>query len=172
MRVDVRVVSSTTSELSAIVQNGGFRKDLLYRLAAFTVRLPPLRERKAGILFRAHQILDSVGGDIDIDPDAAEALSSYAWPGNDQELDLVIARSALLSQGTEVKRAHLPVEISGGDAPAPERFPLLSLDEYEHRALKAALEETEGNVTQAAKLLGIGRATFYRKAHRYGVELS
>ena len=136
------------------------------------MRLPPLRERAAGIALRTEQVLAAMGDDFSISDDALDALQTFSWPGNDHELDLVVARAALVARGETIERHHLPAEISGiGATSTSDRIPLLSLDEYEHRALMAALEETEGNVTQAAKLLGIGRATFYRKAQRYGVAL-
>lgn len=171
VRVDIRIVSSTTNDLSQISQNGGFRNDLLYRMGAFAVRLPPLRERRGGIPARAEAILESMGDDLRLTDEALACLTEFHWPANDHELDLVVARAALIAPGGLIERQHLPSEISGATTSTADRFPLLSLDEYEHRALMAALEETEGNVTQAAKLLGIGRATFYRKAHRYGVGL-
>jgi|GEM_PF-1833521 len=175
IRVDVRLVTTSSADLAKLASENEFRPDLLYRLAGFTVKLPPLSDRMESFDELVARVFEGAQHRIPvITPGAKSALKAYSWPGNDVELELVLQRAVLLAQDAPVDVGHLPQELSpeGGEEGGVELTgPLLSLDDYEKHALAASLKETGGNVTHAAKLLGIGRATFYRKARKYGVAI-
>ncbi|MCP4504591.1 MAG: sigma-54-dependent Fis family transcriptional regulator [Deltaproteobacteria bacterium] len=175
VRVDIRLVTSSKADMAKMAGEERFRPDLLYRLAGFTVKLPLFKERIeifSELLQRAFE--GTLRGTPTLTSEAEAALKAYSWPGNDVEFELVLQRATLLAQGDVVDLCHLPKELSSNSAtPGGVELtgPLLSLDDYEQHALSASLKETGGNVTHAARLLGIGRATFYRKARKYGVQI-
>lgn len=165
--VDIRVIAATNRDLRVMVQQGKFREDLYYRLDVLTVEIPPLRERKADILmfirlflaeFNA-QYRTSVEG---IDPAGLELLLQYDWPGNVRELHNIIGRLAVqatepLITAGEVKR------VLKSRLPAPAPAETLRSRQVDEAAIREALAKTQGNKQQAAELLGIGRATLWRK---------
>lgn len=184
--VDVRIVCATHRDLAAEVRAGRFREDLYYRLMVYPIHLPPLRQRREDIpLLVAHflrRLRDDVGRTISrISPDALDALGKYSWPGNVRELQNVIHRAMLACDGDEIQLAHLPRDIAALVLPAvPERTTphtdtsvphssdnhddhVVPLRELERQAIEKALRIAGGNVGKAAKLLGIGRATLYRR---------
>jgi DNA-binding NtrC family response regulator len=178
--VDVRIVCATHRDLEAEVQAGRFRQDLYYRLVVYPLRLPPLRERKDDIPALVRHFVDALGRDAGrtpayVDPSAIEALLRHDWPGNVRELQNVVHRALLACDGDRLELAHLPPAIrqrvlpevprNGSEASRAHEsaVPLLPLRELERRAIKRALEASGGNVSEAARLLGIGRATMYRR---------
>jgi PAS domain S-box-containing protein len=167
-KVDVRVVAATHHNLSEDVVRGSFRADLLYRIRIARIQLPPLRERREDIPLLAHsflsQICTATGKTIDgMSPDTLRLLMGHLWPGNVRELKSAMEFAVISCKGKEVLPTDLPPEITSIPVvPSPSVFiPLSSGDEKSK--LLAALSEAKGNRTEAAKRLGVSRATFYRR---------
>lgn len=167
-KVDVRVVAATHHNLSEDVVRGSFRADLLYRIRIARVQLPPLRERREDIPLLTHsflsQICTATGKTIDgISPDTLRLLMSHVWPGNVRELKSAIEFAVISCKGRHILPTDLPPEIAAVPvAPSPSTWiPLSSQDEKSK--LLAALSDAKGNRTEAAKRLGVSRATFYRR---------
>ncbi|HMJ13624.1 MAG TPA: sigma-54 dependent transcriptional regulator [Polyangiaceae bacterium] len=179
--IDVRIVCATHRDLRAEVEAGRFREDLYFRLVVYPIELPPLRTRRDDIPLLVGHFLRKLEADVGrkimrVCPDALEALARHQWPGNVRELQNVVHRSLLACSGEEITLSDLPPDIralslpslppdeSGGGARVDDDAqPILSLRELERRAIERALRQTNGSVAQAAKLLGIGRATLYRR---------
>jgi DNA-binding NtrC family response regulator len=175
--VDVRVVSATHRDLKAEVGRGRFREDIYYRLAAITLRLPPLRERREDIPELARSLLSDLGarypgGKAEIGSDALEALVSYRWPGNVRELRNVMERAAVLCEGGTILRSDLPPDVVEGGLVVEEQGEVFTLAAAEARAIAAALRKTGGKKGEAAKLLGISWPTLRRKLKLYGLAAS
>jgi len=173
--VNLRVISATHRDLEAMVAAGLFRADLFYRLNVIRILLPPLREHREDIpllvqhcLRKHHRAGPRLEG---IEPDALDLLMRHAWPGNVRELENVVESALALAPGPRLRVADLPIgrlpaaRGLAGPLPALE----LSLDAYERCALERALVETGGDATRAARLLGLGRSTLYRKLARHGI---
>ncbi|RMD95347.1 MAG: sigma-54-dependent Fis family transcriptional regulator, partial [Calditrichaeota bacterium] len=179
VKVDVRVISATNVDLEEAVKNGTFREDLYYRISVFPIRLPALRERKEDIPLLAAHFLEKFskqeGKEIEgIAPDALELLMNYNWPGNVRELENAIERATLLATTSEIMPKDLPKNVrTMGERKIYEKESTLSnwIEKLEEEALRQALLECEGNISQTAKKLGIGRATIYRKAKKYGLPM-
>ncbi|HEY2404364.1 MAG TPA: sigma-54 dependent transcriptional regulator [Polyangiaceae bacterium] len=180
--IDVRIVCATHRDLRAEVEAGRFREDLYFRLVVYPIYLPPLRDRSEDIPQLVGHFLRNLTSDVGrqvhrISPEALEALARHRWPGNVRELQNVVHRSLLACRGDEVTLADLPPDIRElalpalgfpsaspqGDARANGEGDILPLRELERRAIQRALRFTHGSVGKAAKLLGIGRATLYRR---------
>jgi DNA-binding NtrC family response regulator len=172
-RVNVRVISATNAAVKAEVQAGRFREDLLFRLNTIEIHLPRLKERREDILPLAQHFLRRYGERYQrtraaFSDDAVLALRAYEWPGNVRELDHAIERAVLLSQGETIESWDLA--LSRGEpttSPGPR-----SLDELERDAIKEALARADGNVSLAAKALGVSRSALYRRLQRYGITAS
>jgi DNA-binding NtrC family response regulator len=167
--VDVRFIAATNKNLAEAVEKGGFRQDLFYRLKVFPLLLPPLRERMSDLPLLIEFFLRDLGKEFkkriqDLSPEAHQVLAGYGWPGNIRELRNVLERAFILCEGDTIEAEHLPPELF---APAPLRpqaaslFKLppegISLEAVERDFLRQALEMSEGNQVQAARLLGISR---------------
>ncbi|MGE0786727.1 MAG: sigma-54-dependent transcriptional regulator [Sandaracinaceae bacterium] len=173
--VDVRILCATHRDLEEEVEAGRFRQDLYYRLVVYPVRVPALKERIEDIPQLVHYFMVKLGGDVghtprSVEPSALDALMAHEWPGNVRELQNVVHRALLACEGDVLKLAHLPPHVRGaglGRVPSrvdqSARLPLVPLRELEQRAIREALDATNGNVSEAARLLGIGRATVYRR---------
>ncbi|MCH2342010.1 sigma-54-dependent Fis family transcriptional regulator [Pseudomonas sp. NPDC047963] len=169
--LNVQLVCATHRDLPAMVAAGEFREDLYYRLNGLTVRLPALRDRadRAGLIRR---VLGREGGDeqVELAAEAMERLAAYRWPGNVRQLINVLRCAVALADDGVIGLGCLPPEIMAVPA---ERSVAQSLettrDAAEAAHLQATLEQHGGNVTSAARSLGINRATLYRKLHRYGL---
>lgn len=172
--VDVRVVAATNRDLRQAILRGHFREDLFYRLATFTIEIPPLRERPEDIRVLAEHFL----GQFNVRFSAAKrlseaamaALTHYGWPGNVRELIHVLQQVAALSEGDVVELRDLPAPVRDS-VPPPAAAPLeeaLTLREAERRHLFAVLARVGGNRAQAARLLGVSERTLYRLLRRYG----
>ncbi len=181
--VDVRIVCATSKDLAAAVDAGRFRADLYQKLTAYPIHIAPLRERPEDIPQLVAHFLQSQERETSaavsrVSPDVMEALTRYDWPGNVRELENVILRSLLAARGGEITLADLPPavrqaapsaepdpdsvrELPGDGSPESDR--VVPLRELERRAIEGALRTTRGSVGKAAKLLGIGRATLYRR---------
>jgi DNA-binding NtrC family response regulator len=189
--VDARVICATHRDLAAEVRAGRFREDLYFRLVVYPIRIPPLRERTEDLsrlvdaLLRRSRIARSRGIRV-VSPEALEVLSEYRWPGNVRELDNVMQRACLACDGTEITVAHLPPEIRAHSSRRAPRGPAAprphvhegaapeagapgteqTLREIESSAVRAALATCGGNVTAAAKMLGVSRTKLYRDMKR------
>jgi len=166
--VDVRVVAASNRDLEAAVKEASFRADLYYRLAVVTIRIPPLRERREDIPLLAEHFAHKHGraeGSA-ISPAARDLLVAYDWPGNVRELENVVARALALNPSGVIMPEDLPEAVHGERPLAPERAPDVSdrptLEELERRYAAQVLQETGGNKTRAAEVLGIDRKTLYR----------
>ena len=166
LAAEVRWVAATNCDLEAMVRDGSFREDLYHRLAAFPVRLPPLRERPEDILPLAEVLLREVCAELKrpglaLSPSAKAALVAAPWPGNIRALRNVLERAAILSEGSLV--TELELELPGAvSAPAP-----LAMESVEREAIARALAASQGNRRKAAQALGIGLRTLYEKLKRY-----
>jgi DNA-binding NtrC family response regulator len=170
-RADVRVVSATNADLGQLVEKGGFRQDLLFRLNTIEIKLPPLRERRRDIpLLAGHFLAElqrrhrtEVTG---ISSAAFEALAAHPWPGNVRELSHVIERAVLMARGNQIQPGDLGLVAAAGGGEALES---MTMDEIEKLVLRKALERSGGNAIQAAKALGLSRSAFYRRLEKYGL---
>nr|AQQ74785.1 hypothetical protein [uncultured bacterium] len=169
-KADVRLISATNADLSAEVAAGRFRQDLLFRLNTIEIRLPPLRERRDDIPRIARHFLaqhaqryrKAITG---FDPAALQALLVHPWPGNVRELDHAVERAVLMSQGNVIHVADLGLRQTGsGDGLA--RLEEMSLEEVESFLIRKAMARY-GNVSHAAKALGLSRSALYRRLERY-----
>jgi DNA-binding NtrC family response regulator len=170
--VDTRVVCATHRELGDQVRRGVFREDLYYRLKVLTVRVPPLRERDEDILPLADQFLRDEGHlEARLSPEAAQVLTSYGWPGNVRELASAMKHGAALAAGALIRPEDLPEELlraSGRTAPASaQERDLRSLLEVEREHILQVLDACKGSQAEAARVLGIGRNTLWRKLRSY-----
>jgi transcriptional regulator with PAS, ATPase and Fis domain len=172
--VNVRLIAMTNRNLRDEVAAGRFRQDLYYRIGVTTVRIPPLRERTGDtdllvphfneLLSRRHDLAPKR-----FDPAVLEAFRHHNWPGNVRELRNVIESLALMSDEPLITLADLPPDIVPPPA-APSAAPVTSLESLEHKAIEAAIASHSGNLTNAARALGISRTTLYRKMEQYGLE--
>jgi DNA-binding NtrC family response regulator len=186
VKVDVRILAATNKDLKGLVARGAFREDLYFRLAVVPVEVPPLRERREDLpLLAAHILLRrraaAPGGrrwPQRIAPEALAKLAAYAWPGNIRELENVLARAALLSDGDEIRAADLPPlegpgrkEVDGGvaDGRPLKQIVADAARAVERQAIRDALDRSEGSPSKAARLLGISRASLYNKLKEYGI---
>ncbi|MEA2627055.1 MAG: hypothetical protein QOD06_3100 [Candidatus Binatota bacterium] len=186
-RVDVRVLSATNRDLRAEVSASRFRQDLYHRIAVFAVRVPPLRERREDVSLLAARMAATaarredrkIGG---IDPEAVAVLERYDWPGNVGELANEMGRAvALTGDGEAISVRHLsahlqnlgPEGVSGPVAPAGPGGRASSLRQrraaFEARYISEVLRQSEGNVSRAARALGLSRVTLYKRLREYGI---
>jgi DNA-binding NtrC family response regulator len=175
--VDFRLISATNQPIEQMVRDGAFREDLYYRVNAFSIRLPSLRERAVDIPILAGRFLAQQAAARGLAPDARRfsagalrRLSEYGWPGNIRELDSVVSR-ALLSSGARVIQAGdlAFLDGDGGAARTGARRPVQTLAEAERQHILAVLEAQGWNKRRAAELLGVSRGTLYRKIEAYGL---
>lgn len=182
-QADFRIIAATNRDLAMEVERGAFRRDLYYRLNVVTLRLPPLRERREDIPALIAHFLARHGGNRRLAPDLEHALLSYPWPGNVRELENCIERLVALNSGPVLHLADLPSALvnywrgsnaqaaaaAAGASPVVAGCTVLPLEEVEKRAILEALAHTGGDHLKAARLLGIGRTTLYRKLRQYGL---
>ena len=173
IKVNARVVAATNRDLRAAVEAGTFREDLYFRLAAFIINVPPLRDRREDIPPLVHQFLVRAAGRMKKDvatvsADAMSALMNYRWPGNVRELEHAVERAVILANGPSIRVRELPSEVTqksrtraGDDT--------LDLQEQERVMIERALERFHGNRKQAADALRISPVTLWRKMKQYGL---
>jgi DNA-binding NtrC family response regulator len=169
--VSVRIVSATNANLAEEVGSGRFRQDLLFRLNTIEIQLPPLHDRREDIPSLASHFLKQHAqryrkGITGFEPAAMQALLDHPWPGNIRELDHAVERSVLMAQGDTVKAGDLGLRQSREGAPRLEE---MSLEEVEFSLIKKALARFDGNVSHAAKALGLSRSALYRRLQRFGL---
>jgi len=177
VRIDVRVVAATHRDLESAIRTGGFRQDLYFRLNVVQLKLPPLRERKGDIPLLVTVFLEKFADPQQpphtISEDAMRRLVAYDWPGNVRELENAIERAVALGSGPILHLADLPTNLQHGSGESlPDTDEVIPLDELERRAILRALRETGGDKLAAARLLGIGKTTLYRKLKLYQAALS
>src|SRR3954467_2778352 len=170
-KIDARVLSATNIDLQRAVNEGRFREDLLFRLNTIEIQLPPLRERRDDVAPLATHFLrrhsSRYGKKIDgFDAAAMRMLLDHSWPGNIRELDHAIERAVLLAAGGSIRPADLALKSSGA---GPSRIEDLTLEEVEKTLIQKALARFDGNVSQAAKALGLSRSALYRRIAGYGL---
>lgn len=166
-RADVRIIAATNRRLSEQVADGRFREDLYYRLNVLSLPLPPLRERAGDVAL----LVDAfVGGDWQIEPEARQALETYAWPGNVRQLKNALARAQVLADGGVIRVSDLPREVVAPlvhRGPRPEVAGEDDLAGREQAHVLEVLAREGGNKVRAARALGIHRRTLYRMLERY-----
>jgi DNA-binding NtrC family response regulator len=187
--VNTRIVCATHRDLEAEVEAGRFRKDLYFRLVVYPVEIPPLRARREDLPLLIGHFLKKLSADVGrsivrVSPAALDAMARYEWPGNVRELQNVIHRAMLSCDGDTIDLEHLPPALRKKALPPlpepppvstasvmeePGAEPLLNLAVLERRAIERALLVAQGSVSRAAKLLGIGRTTLYRKLGELGL---
>jgi DNA-binding NtrC family response regulator len=178
IHVDFRLISATNRPLDMFVRESRFREDLYYRINAFAIRLPSLRERAVDIPVLGNRFLARycAANGLPLDakqftPEAQDLLTSYHWPGNIRELESTVSRAALSAPGRQIRAADIEF-LHGHAMPRPEenstRLP--SLRDAERAHIIRVLEATEWNKLEAAKVLDISRGTLYRKIDEYGLE--
>ncbi|KPK40485.1 MAG: Fis family transcriptional regulator [Gammaproteobacteria bacterium SG8_47] len=177
IRVDVRYIAATNRDLREAIADGRFRHDLYYRLNVMNLHLPPLSERRSDIPLLAHYFLRKYAAVAkktvaDIAPEAMAVLSSYDYPGNVRELANLIERGVALASGTVLDEQHLPDDLRTLQIRAFRRsttqLPTLEAQEAEY--IRWVLQQTEGNRTRAAEILGIDRVSLWRKLKKYELE--
>ncbi len=184
MSVDVRIVAATNRDLRQSMEEKKFRSDLFYRLNVFPIHIPPLRERPDDILPLAQYFLEDFAKKFrkslsEISLNAREHLLAYAWPGNVREVKNLMERMAITCRSSILSTEDLPEEVRGGQTAAPDRWRLppdgCNLDELEAQLartmIEQALERSEGNVSKAAKLLGMPRGTLRHRIESLGLSL-
>jgi DNA-binding NtrC family response regulator len=174
-KIDVRIIAATNRDLEAGIKNGSFRQDLYFRLNVVQVKLPALRERKSDIPLLVTSFLDKFSDPQrparTISEDAMRRLIAYDWPGNVRELENAIERAVALGSGPILHVADLPSSLQYPTSErVPERDELLPLEELERRAILRTLRQTTGDKLAAARILGIGKTTLYRKLKQYHME--
>jgi DNA-binding NtrC family response regulator len=167
LRVDVRAICATNRDIAVEVAEGRFREDLYFRLNTIEIELPPLRERREDIPALAAHYLEKhttrYGKQLEgFDADATRALLDYAWPGNVRELDHAIERAVLLARERAIAAADLSLRAAPGRA-GGGRLEELTLEEAERVLIESALRRASGNVTEAARALGLSRSALYRR---------
>src|SRR3989454_1114372 len=172
-RVNVRVLAATNADINAEASSGRFRQDLLFRLNTIEIHIPPLRDRREDIDLLAHHFLQGYSARyrkniVSFDSAAVRALHEHAWPGNVRALDHAVERGVLMAAGPTVRAGDLGLraQAAGGAAKLEE----MSLDEVERYLIQRTLSRHEGNVSQAAKALGLSRSAMYRRLQKHGLE--
>ena len=175
--VSVRVIAATNRDLEAAYRAGAFRKDLYFRLNVVTIHLPSLRERRSDIPQLVHCFLDryAPGENIQVTAAAMKSFLNYDWPGNVRELENCIARAVALGDGRTIDAGDLPPSIRDND-PQPERAAdaptsTTALAELERMTILRVFEQAGGDKKLAGRMLGISRATLYRKLKLYNIPL-
>jgi two-component system response regulator HydG len=198
-QVDVRVLAATNRDLTELIRQGQFREDLYYRLNVVPIVVPPLRERREDIPqlaahFLERAVVKNRKGVQGFTPEAMQLLQNSSWPGNVRQLENLIERLVIFCRTGEIGADMIPPEIKNAPplpvatraAPAVPGLPaaaappsengggeeLRLIDQMERQAIVEALAQTQGNVREAARLLGYGQATVYRKIKRYGIDTS
>ncbi len=167
---DVRIISATNQPLYDMVDSGGFRQDLLYRINTVEIELPPLRERKEDIGLLADHFLKMYGeryqkSGLKMEDRTRKQLLNYTWPGNIRELQHAIERAVIMSEGSSISAEDVLPSRKGKARPSQS----LKVEDVERHAMVKAIEKSGGNLSQAAEELGIGRTTLYRKMKKYGI---
>jgi two-component system response regulator AtoC len=181
IKIDIRVMAATTRDLAEEVKGGRFRDDLYYRINVLHIGVPPLRERQEDIPLLIQHFIDKTSKRLNsevagVSPAAGRALQAYSWPGNVRELENIIERAMVMANGSTIGREDLPSYLQ----PQEETVEYFTDDEnlsikeasrkLEKVLIRKALEKTDGNRTQAAKILEISHPALLYKMKAYGLE--
>jgi DNA-binding NtrC family response regulator len=172
IKVDFRLICATNKNLEKLVEEEKFLDDLYYRINVFSIFLPPLRKRKSDIIPLANHFIQKYARSMGktqkpITQAVQDLMLEYSWPGNVRELENAIERAMVIGKSSEITIDDLPLHINAGEKTTSKKVKLSDL-EKDH--ILRILEETGGNVTKAANLLGIDRVTLYNKMKKYGVK--
>lgn len=171
LNINVRIIAATHKDLRIEMEQGRFRSDLYYRLQGISIALPPLRGR-GDILNLANHFLGNIARELNkemlvISKEASCLLTAYAWPGNVRELQAILKQAAFLTNGNTISPEHLPAHLQiSTPSPLPNRTEQIaqpSLQIFENQMIIDVLDKVNGNISEAARILGIGRSTLYRK---------
>jgi len=170
-RIDVRVISATNTDLRAACASGQFREDLLFRLNTVEIHVPALRERREDIPVLAVHFLSRYASRYrrqveGFEASALQLLMQYGWPGNVRELEHTLERAVLMCRGSEIQRADLGLDSLRQQSQNLEE---LSLESVEAILIRKALQRCQGNISQAAEVLGLSRGALYRRMEKYGL---
>lgn len=172
--LEARIIAGTNQHLEGAITRGTFRKDLFFRLNVVSIKLPPLRDRKNDIPLLVHHFIDRYAGTSDgprdVSYDAMSRLMSYDWPGNVRELENCVQRALALGSGLEIQVRDLPSSLLYPMQNESGKRRFSTLREIERDAIRQALEMAGGDRLRAARLLGIGKTTVYRKIKEYDLE--
>lgn len=172
-RLNARIICATNKDLKKMIANGSFREDLYYRINGVEVRVPPLRERKEDIIVLAEYFLEKYSkksGKIklkNLGNNLKKSLVNYSWPGNVRELENLIEREVIFCGENDCEINHIAQNIIEKDT-IDLKLPVLNLEKLEDLAIRQAIASTD-SISEAATLLGISRATMYRKMSKYGI---
>jgi len=178
--INVRILAATNRDLEQAVMQGSFRRDLYFRLNVLSLRIPALRERRQDIPLLIGHFLERLartsGQEKMLSDDALKAMLAYDWPGNVRELENCLERTYAFTSGPLIHTTDMPREIA--NLPVPEScnangngtLKIVSIAELEKRTILHAITELHGDKLQAARLLGIGKTTLYRKLKDYAAE--
>src|SRR4051812_15981479 len=182
--IRARILAATNRDLAAMVEKGAFRKDLFYRLNVVNLRLPALRDRRSDIPLLAAHFLDRIsrdrGAKFALSDEALRIMMDYSWPGNVRELEHAVERACTMSSGPILHLGDLPTQLQQqgleahrvtphGQEPESDSPGVMPLADLERQAILDAIRKLHGDKLQAAKLLGIGKTTLYRKLKEYGI---
>jgi Nif-specific regulatory protein len=170
IRVDVRVIAATNRDLREFVAEKRFREDLFYRLSVFEIMVPPLRQRGEDIGLLIDHFFDHFSrqhgrSGLKLSVSARGMLLEYTWPGNVRQLRNVIDSAVVLAVGNEIRPCDLTLHEARSDS-----FDTLNIEHWEQRLIREALRRTRGNIPESSELLGISRATLYRKLEAYSIK--
>ena len=175
IKLDIRIISASNSELSEAIRKGSFREDLFYRLSVVPIHMPPLRERKEDIPLLIRHCIDKLcrkmkKTTVDVSDEAMDILTEYPWPGNVRELEHTMERTLILEDTDMIRAANLPAFITQrqGELQMFSEEPL-RLEELEKKYIAFVLKRTKGKKTEAADILGINRKTLGAKIKKYGI---
>jgi DNA-binding NtrC family response regulator len=168
--VDVRVIAATSRDLKAMTESGQFREDLYYRLNVLTIQLPPLGERKEDILPLAGYFLRKYAAENDktvsgFSSELVEFMLGYSWPGNVRELENMVERGVILAPGDEITLAEVPQDMADSTTVEGD-----TIDAVVRNHILKVLRQTDGNISETARILGIQRMTLYNKLKKYDLK--
>ncbi len=172
--VDVRIIAATNKNLNKEIKEGTFRNDLFWRLNVLTINIPPLCRRNGDIPLLMEYFLDILSKEhhkqYTLCSEAMKILNNYSWPGNVRELENVLERSVNFAEKDHILPNHLPKNIINNSRKFKKNDQIVSLEEAEYKAIVDAVAYCKGNITWAAKILGVARNTLYTKLKKYEIE--
>jgi transcriptional regulator with PAS, ATPase and Fis domain len=172
--VDVKIIAATNRNIWKLVQEKSFREDLFYRLNVIDIRVPPLRERGDDLMLFIKHFIETdykvTGINRELSPEVLDVLENWYWPGNVRELQHAIEHAVWLAGEERIRTEHLPRAILEKGRSQKRKAEIMSLKDYEALAIKSALEQTNSNLSETAKTLGIARNTLYEKMKKLGIE--
>jgi transcriptional regulator with PAS, ATPase and Fis domain len=171
INVDFRLISATNSPIQEMIKNDKFRQDLYYRMNTFEIKIPPLRERKEDIPELTEYFVNKLKKkynrpNLKINKQITNQLKKHDWPGNIRELQNTLERAVILSENNKLDLKHLTLSNIRPDVNTDS----LNIEENEKKLILKALDKTNGNITRAAKELGLKRNALYRRLEKYGLQ--